>query len=60
MNIDISKKAKSIPPSGIREFFDLVLGMEDIISLGIGEPDFVTPWNISEAGIYALEKGYTS
>ncbi len=60
MSIDISKKLESIPPSGIREFFDLVLGMEDIISLGIGEPDFVTPWNITEAGIYALEKGYTS
>ncbi|MDP8253857.1 MAG: aminotransferase class I/II-fold pyridoxal phosphate-dependent enzyme [Candidatus Kaelpia aquatica] len=60
MSIDISKKLKSIPPSGIREFFDLVLGMDDIISLGVGEPDFVTPWNISEAAIYALEKGYTS
>ena len=60
MNIDISRKLDAIPPSGIREFFDLVLGMEDIISLGIGEPDFVTPWNISEAAIYALEKGYTS
>ncbi len=60
MSIDISKKLESIPPSGIREFFDLVLGMDDIISLGIGEPDFVTPWNISEAAIYALEKGYTS
>ncbi|MDP8233285.1 MAG: aminotransferase class I/II-fold pyridoxal phosphate-dependent enzyme [Candidatus Saelkia tenebricola] len=60
MKINVSKKSASITPSGIREFFDLVLGMEDIISLGIGEPDFVTPWNICEAGIYALEKGYTS
>jgi len=60
MKIEVSRKSESIPPSGIREFFDLVLGMEDIISLGIGEPDFVTPWNICEAGIYALEQGYTS
>ena len=60
MKIQISEKLKSIPPSGIREFFELVLGMEDIISLGIGEPDFVTPWNICEAGIYALERGFTS
>ena len=60
MKIEVSKKSALIPPSGIREFFDLVLGMENIISLGIGEPDFVTPWNICEAGIYALEQGYTS
>jgi aminotransferase len=56
----ISKTAKEIPPSGIRAFFDLVIGMKDVISLGVGEPDFVTPWNIRERGIYALEKGYTS
>jgi aminotransferase len=48
-----------IPSSGIRRFFDLISSMEDVISLGIGEPDFVTPWHISEAGIYAIEKGYT-
>jgi len=47
-------------PSGIRAFFDLVLGMKDVISLGVGEPDFVTPWNIREAGIYSLEQGFTS
>lgn len=47
-------------PSGIRAFFDLVLGMEDVISLGVGEPDFVTPWPIREAGIYSLEQGFTS
>jgi len=47
-------------PSGIRAFFDLVLGMPDVISLGIGEPDFVTPWQIREAGIYSLEEGFTS
>ncbi len=47
-------------PSGIRAFFDLVLGMDDVISLGVGEPDFVTPWPIREAGIYSLEQGFTS
>lgn len=47
-------------PSGIRAFFDLVLGMKDVISLGVGEPDFVTPWQIREAGIYSLEQGFTS
>lgn len=47
-------------PSGIRAFFDLVLGMKDVISLGVGEPDFVTPWQVREAGIYSLEEGFTS
>ncbi len=47
-------------PSGIRAFFDLVLGMKDVISLGVGEPDFVTPWQIREEGIYSLEEGFTS
>ena len=47
-------------PSGIRAFFDLVLGMKDVISLGVGEPDFVTPWAVREAGIYSLEQGFTS
>ena len=47
-------------PSGIRAFFDLVLGMKDVISLGVGEPDFVTPWPIREAGISSLEQGFTS
>ena len=56
----LSKVAQEIPPSGIRVFFDLVLGMKDVISLGVGEPDFVTPWNIRERGIYSLEEGYTS
>ncbi len=51
---------KNIKPSGIRAFFDLVIGMEDVISLGVGEPDFVTPWRICEAAIYSLEKGVTS
>ncbi len=55
----ISQKVATLPPSGIRKFFDLIAHMEDVISLGIGEPDFVTPWHIREAGIYSLEKGYT-
>ena len=53
----IAEQVSSIPRSGIREFFDLVTGRTDIISLGVGEPDFVTPWNIREAAIYSLEKG---
>ncbi len=56
----ISKRVQKIPPSGIREFFDLVLGMPEVISLGVGEPDFVTPWRIREKAITALEEGYTS
>lgn len=55
----ISSTASAIPPSGIRKFFDLAGTMKDVISLGVGEPDFVTPWAIREAGIYALEKGRT-
>jgi len=56
----VSEKVKNMQPSGIRAFFDLVLGMKDVISLGVGEPDFVTPWQIREAGIYSLEEGFTS
>ncbi|HET6259761.1 aminotransferase class I/II-fold pyridoxal phosphate-dependent enzyme [Pseudonocardia sp.] len=48
------------PPSGIRRFFDIAAEMDDVISLGVGEPDFVTPWHVREAGIYALEHGYTT
>ena len=55
----ISDKAKTIPPSGIRRFFDIVSEMKDAISLGVGEPDFVTPWCIRNEGIYALERGRT-
>ncbi|MDI6655525.1 MAG: aminotransferase class I/II-fold pyridoxal phosphate-dependent enzyme [Candidatus Hydrothermarchaeota archaeon] len=55
----VSNRARSVPPSGIRKFFELVLGVEDVISLGVGEPDFVTPWHVREAAMYALEKGYT-
>ena len=56
----ISKVVEKMQPSGIRAFFDLVLGMKEVISLGVGEPDFVTPWQIREAGIYSLEQGFTS
>ncbi len=49
-----------LPKSGIRDFFDIVSSMDDVISLGIGEPDFVTPWHIREAATYALKRGYTS
>ena len=50
---------KELPPSGIRKYFDMINEMEDVISLGVGEPDFTTPWNISEYGIYSLERGHT-
>jgi aminotransferase len=56
----ISQKVKNLAPSGIRAFFDLVLGMKDVISLGVGEPDFVTPWGVREKAIYSLEQGFTS
>ena len=56
----VATNVRNIPPSGIRKFFDLVLEMEGVISLGVGEPDFVTPWHIREACIYSLEKGFTS
>ncbi|MFZ5632351.1 MAG: aminotransferase class I/II-fold pyridoxal phosphate-dependent enzyme [Bacillota bacterium] len=55
----INPAVRSLPPSGIRKFFDLVTEMKGVISLGVGEPDFVTPWHIREACIYSLEKGYT-
>jgi aminotransferase len=55
----ISKRVEGISPSGIRKFFDILSTMEGAISLGVGEPDFVTPWHVSEAGIYSIEKGYT-
>jgi aminotransferase len=56
----VSLRANAIPPSGIRKFFDLALSMEGVISLGVGEPDFPTPWNICEASIYSIEQGGTS
>ena len=59
MRNPLSDKIVSIPPSGIRKFFDIVSEMPDAISLGVGEPDFDTPWHIREEGIYSLEKGRT-
>ncbi len=56
----VAANVKNIPRSGIRDFFDIVQSMKDVISLGVGEPDFVTPWHIREAAIYALERGRTS
>ncbi len=56
----ISSIVQKIPKSGIRDFFEIVQSMSDVISLGIGEPDFVTPWHIREAAIYSLEQGKTS
>lgn len=55
----ISDRVKKLSPSGIRKFFDLLASMDDVISLGVGEPDFATPWHISEAAIYSLGRGYT-
>jgi aminotransferase len=55
----ISDKANQVSPSGIRKFFDLLQDMENVISLGVGEPDYATPWHISEAAVKSLEKGYT-
>jgi aminotransferase len=54
-----SQRVEQLSPSGIRKFFDLLASMEGVISLGVGEPDFATPWHIREAAIYSLEKGYT-
>lgn len=61
MNLEamIKPNIRNCPPSGIRKYFDLLNEMEDAISLGVGEPDFQTPWNIREAGIYSLERGQT-
>lgn len=60
MSDRIADRVKQMKGSGIREFFDIAQRMEDAISLGVGEPDFVTPWRIREACIFSLEKGYTS
>jgi len=59
VSIAIADHIRGIPRSGIRDFFEIVQSMEDVVSLGIGEPDFATPWHIREAAIYALEKGRT-
>jgi Aspartate/tyrosine/aromatic aminotransferase len=59
MNKYLTPFVREMPPSGIRKFFDLVSTMKDVISLGVGEPDFVTPWTIRETGIFSLEQGQT-
>ncbi len=55
----VNRTVSEMPPSGIRRFFDIAAEMKDCISLGVGEPDFVTPWHIRDKGIYSLEKGHT-
>ncbi len=57
---ELSDVVNHVPPSGIRKFFDVAATMDDVITLGIGEPDFITPWHIRESCVYGLEKGYTS
>ena len=59
INDFINKKFSTMQPSGIRKFFDVANNMEGAISLGVGEPDFATPWHIRDAGIYSLEKAQT-
>ena len=58
--VRVAEHIAKLPKSGIRDFFELVNAMDDVISLGIGEPDFVTPWHIREASIHAIENGHTS
>lgn len=60
MSERIAHNVRNIPRSGIRDFFELVIGRDDVISLGVGEPDYPTPWHIREAAIFSLEKGQTS
>jgi len=55
----LNSTVTALPPSGIRRFFDIAAEMDDVISLGVGEPDFVTPWHIRNEGVYSLEKGHT-
>jgi aminotransferase len=59
-NVKLSRNVEGIAPSGIRRFFDLASSMDNIISLGVGEPDYTTPWNVREASIHSLERGLTS
>ena len=56
----LSRIARDLPASGIRRFFDIAAQMEDVISLGVGEPDFATPWGVREAAIYSLKQGQTT
>ena len=60
MRNPLSNTIVNIKPSGIRKFFDIAAEMDDVISLGVGEPDFDTPWHVRDEGIYSLEKGRTS
>ncbi len=60
MTLELNQRLLNLPPSGIRKFFEILSTMEDVISLGVGEPDFNTPWNIREYAIYSLEKGHTT
>ena len=55
----LNERARQLQPSGIRKYFDIVERLPDAISLGVGEPDFVTPWDVRSAGIRSLQKGYT-
>ena len=59
MRNPLSKTVMELEPSGIRRFFDVANTMDNVISLGVGEPDFDTPWHIRDEGIYSLEKGRT-
>lgn len=59
-NERISPNVLAIPPSGIRRFFDIAAEMDDVVSLGVGEPDFITPWHIRESCVYGLERGFTA
>ena len=61
MNYDqvVCRRMAEVPPSGIRKFFDIVSEMKDAISLGVGEPDFTTPWAYNDAAIYSLRQGHT-
>ena len=59
-NERISPAVHAVPPSGIRKYFDIAAEMEDVVSLGVGEPDFITPWSIRESCVHGLEQGYTS
>ncbi|MBI4362038.1 MAG: aminotransferase class I/II-fold pyridoxal phosphate-dependent enzyme, partial [Euryarchaeota archaeon] len=56
----LARRVQRVSPSGIRRFFEMVIGMEDILSLAVGEPDFVAPWRVREAAIFSLEEGDTS
>jgi len=58
--VRLARSVEAIPPSGIRKLFDVVAQMDDVVSLGVGEPDFGTAWRVREAAIYGLERGRTS